>query len=156
MTASKPREAGSLKLAVLELVNACGGPKVVASLLGCSAQHVARMTDDAHPKTEMSLSRVLVLQSVCGQRIVTEYLAAEQGCIVEQMHLGAHQSLPIVLGRVTSEMGELLSAAAKDVQGGTLTATNAATVLDETDDVVSAVLQLRAEARATLAKKARP
>jgi NTP pyrophosphatase (non-canonical NTP hydrolase) len=70
------------------------------------------------------------------------------------MTLGSHQSLPIILGRVTSEMGELLSAAAKDMQTGTLTATNAATVLDETDDVVAAVLQLRAEARARLARKA--
>lgn len=152
----KPREAGSLKQAVAQLVEACGGQKVVAGFLSCSAQHVVRMTDDDHPKTEMRLGQVLLLQGQCGQRIVTEYLAAEQGCIVEQLDLGSrHHSLPIILGRVTSEMGELLSAAAKDVQGGTLTATNAATVLDETDDVVAAVLQLRAEARATLARKGR-
>jgi hypothetical protein len=147
--AYKPRQAGSLKQAVSGLVDACGGQTQVAVLLNCSAQHVARMTDDGN-KAEMRMAQVVLLELKCGRRIVTEYLAAEQGCIIEQIKPSAPAALPIIVGRITTEFAELLSAAAKDCQAGRLTAVNAANVLSETDDVVSAIITLRAQAREVL------
>lgn len=150
----KPRPPGSFKDAFAALVTRCGGQKAVAALLGCSAQNVARMTDADFPKSSPRLDQVILLEKHCGARIVSDWMAAEHGCVIEQMHTALHESLPIMLGRITSEMGELLSAAARDVQAGTLTRTNAANILRETDGVVGAVLTLRAAARDMLEENA--
>lgn len=146
----KPRKPGSLKEACAELVARCGGQTQVAKIWKCSAQNVARMTDDGNAQNPPRIDQIVVLEALCREPIVTRYMAAAQNCIVEPVRVAAHESLPIVVGRITSETGQLLSAAARDIQAGRLTATNAAAVLRETDDVIGAIAQLRAEARAIL------
>ena len=147
----KPRPAGSLKAAIAQLVEAVGGQDKAAYLLGLKArQSVARMTDDAYPATLMRLDQVMILQRASGTRIVTDWMAAEQACVVEPLHAGPQESLPIVVGRITSDLGELLSTAAVDMQQGRLTRTNAARVLRETDETIAATLCLRQVARNVL------
>ena len=146
----KPRKPGSLKEACARLVERCGGQTAAAGLLGCKQQHVARMTDEEHPKTLMSVPQILRLQKHCGARIVTDFMAAEQDSIVEPVHCDGHQPLAMVMGKITSETGELLSAAAQALAHGSLTRAHAATVLRETDDVIGPLVTLRTACREKL------
>jgi hypothetical protein len=145
----KPRKPGSLKEACALLVERAGGQKTVATLLRCSAQNVARMTDDDH-KQLLRADQVLLLEATVKDPIVTRFIAGVQNCIVEPVQCDHAEPLPFVMGRITKETGEMLSAAAQAVSTGKLTATNAAMVLRETDDVVCALAQLRAACRETL------
>ena len=154
---TKFRKPGSLKQALALLVESCGGQGPAAALLGqlqkrgnLSAQHVARMTDDQHPHDWMRVDQVALLESNCKDPIVAKYLAGQQNCIVEPVACAHHEPLPIVMGKITKETGELLSAAAMAVGAGKLTPTIAALVLRETDDVLCGLVQLRGECRAVL------
>lgn len=146
----KARLPGTLKGAEAELVAANGGP--VAAQENCTVKKTVlqQASDGDHPTRHLSLPVVAQLEKAIGRPVVTAFLAAELGCVVEPVCGRCIDSLPVVVGRITSEMGELLSAAARDVQSGTLTRVNAANVLRETDDVIAAVLELRAAARAVI------
>lgn len=148
----KPRKPGSLKKACAELVEACGGQKAVAGLWKCAPQNVARMTDDDHRQNPPRVDQILLLEALCGQPIVTRFMAGELNCIVEPINCTLHQPLAFVMGKVTKEMGEMLSAAALAVQAGTLSETNAALVLRETDDVICGAAEVRAACRDVLRK----
>lgn len=144
---TKLRTPGSFKQAVAQLVDRCGGQAAVATLLGCKQQHVARLTDEEFPKNLMTVPQILLLQKQSGARIVTDYMAAEQGSVVEPITCESHQPLPIILGNITSQTGELLSAAAQSLSQGILTVAHAASVLRETDDVMGPLVQLRSACR---------
>lgn len=152
----KTREPGSLKEAEAQLVGACGGPVAAAEKCSVGKTVLQQASDMDHPRRHLQLPVVAQLEKACGKPIVATFLAAELGCIVEPVCDRCIDSLPVVLGRITSEMGELLSAAAKDVQAGTLSRTNAANVLRETEDVFAAVMKLRQAARAVMEPEVQP
>jgi hypothetical protein len=145
----KIRKPGSMKEAVALLVERCGGQKVAAALWKCSPQNVARLTDCDH-KSLPRVDQVLLAESHCKDPIVTRFLASAQSCIVEPVRGGQQRPLAMVLGNITSQYGELLSAAAIDLCAGNLTKINAANILHESDDVIRAVIELRGGCRARL------
>jgi hypothetical protein len=92
----------------------------------------------------------MLLEAHCHDLIVTRYQAAEQDCIVEPVKVIHGEPLSMILGRITAQTGEMLSAGARDVEKGELTRANAASVLRETDDVLAATVELRVAAREVL------
>jgi len=146
----KPRQPGSLKQAIALLVEKCGGQTAVAGLWKCSPQNVARMSDDGSPQNPPRIDQILILEALCREPVVTRFMAGEVNCIVEPVNCGIREPLALIMGKITSETGELLSAAAMSVASGRMTPANAAIVLRETDDVVCALVDLRGDCRAVL------
>lgn len=146
----KARVPGTLKDAQAALIAACGGPVAAAEKcrLGKSVLQIA--TDADHPTRNLPVDVVECLEAACGDPIVTRYLAISQNCLVEPVHCDSIDPLAVVVGRVTAETGDVLSAAARDVQAGRLTRANAIGVLKETDELVAALIALRTEARAVV------
>lgn len=139
----KPRKPGSLKEACALLVQRCGGQGVVAGIWKCSAQNVARMTDSDSPQHPPRLDQILVLEGLCREPIVTRFMAGELNCIVEPVHCASKEPLAFVMGKITKETGEMLSAAAVALKEGKLTPVHAAIVLRETDDVLPGLIEMR-------------
>ncbi len=148
----KARVHGTLKAAEAALVDACGGVTTKASRVGKSVLQQA--TDPDAPQRHLALDVVADLERACGKPIVTQFLAQELGCIVEPLPRTSAEPVAVVVGRITEETGQLLGAAAHDVREGTLTRANASAILRETDDLLAAMIELRAAARAVL--EARP
>lgn len=146
---TKRPQPGSLNEAVTQLVDACGGQKVAASLWGCTSQHVSRFCSD-NDKATPRVDQIILAESYCKIPIVTRFMASEQSCIVEQVRSGVRRPLALVLGNIASQHGELFGAAAMDLQNGCLTKANAAIILHESDDVIYAVAELRDGCRATI------
>lgn len=146
----KRREAGTLKGAEADLVAACGGPVAAARMCRVGKTVLQQASDPDHPNRHLALPVVADLEWACGQPIVSRFLAGDLGWVLEKPGVISLDTLPVAIGRITSEMGELLSAAAMDVRAGALSRANAAHVLRETEDVLRAVMLLRAEARAVM------
>jgi hypothetical protein len=144
----KPREAGSLKDAVAALIEACGG----VSKVRCRVKKTVlqEYADNDKPARHMPLDIVQHLEAQCGNPIVTRFLALSNNCLLEQAGDQAREPTSIVLGRMTEDQGRILAAAAEDVRDGKLTRTNAEIVLRATDDMVPALIELRAAARAAI------
>jgi hypothetical protein len=143
----KVREPGTLKAAEAALIAACGGPVAAADKCSVGKTVLQQASDADHPTRHLSLPVVAQLERACGKPIVTSFLAAEQGYVIEKIGDQNLDALPVCIGRITSEMGELLSAAALDMRAGRLSHANATLVARETDDVIAALLILRAGAR---------
>lgn len=146
----KQRDRGTLNAAQAELIAACGGPLAAAKKCSVGKSVLQAASDKDQEKRFLSTRTVLELEAACGKPIVTEYLAGERACIVEPVQCKTRRPLALVMGNITSQTGELLSAAALDVQAGNLTQANAATILEETDDVICALVELRAACRAKI------
>lgn len=111
----KPREPGSLKSAVAELVTACGGQGPSAELSRVSRSQIARYTDDSgeHETVQMPADIVLALERACGDPVVTRYLAGVQGHALIDLKARTDEPYGVVLARVGKETGELFAAAAQ-------------------------------------------
>jgi len=145
----KQRVPGTLKGAEAALVSACGGPAAAAKVhgVGVGKTTIHKASDADHPDCHLNLQAVMVLEAHCGLPLVSSFLLAERGILVDVGSACCSDPLAVVVGRITTEVGELLSAAARDVAANKLTRANAINVLRETEDVCPAVLQLRALAR---------
>lgn len=146
----KQRDVGTLNAAQAELITACGGPSEAAKKCSVGKSVLQAASDKDQDKRFLSTKTVMELESACGKPIVTQFLAGERGCIIEPVQCKSRRPLALVVGNITAQTGELLSAAAHDVSSGNLTMVNAATIIDETDDVLCAVIELRAACRAKL------
>jgi hypothetical protein len=143
----KPRPPGTLKAAEAALIAACGGPVAAQDKCSVGKTVLQQASDCNHPRRHLSLPVVMELEAACDKPILSAFLVLARGCLVEPVKALAVEPMPMALGRITKEMGELLSAAAMHMQHGTLTRAHAQTILRETDDVVAALLPLRAIAR---------
>jgi hypothetical protein len=143
----KARDVGTLNAAQAELIAACGGPSEAAGKCSVGKSVLQAASDKDQSKRFLSTRTVVELEAACDQPIVTRFLAAERGCIVEQVRRSSSRPLALILGKITSEFGELLTAAAIDAANGKLTKGSAAILLDETDDVICALVDFRAKCR---------
>jgi hypothetical protein len=150
----KVRDVGTLNAAQAELITACGGPLEAAKKCGVGKSVLQAASDPDQNKRFLSTKTVMELEAACGQPIVTRFLAGERACIVEPVKCHSRRPLAMVMGSITSETGELLSAAAKDVAAGSLTVANASLIIDETDDLLCAVVELRVACRDKLESEA--
>lgn len=148
-TFMKPRDPGTLKDAQAALIEACGG----ISKARCRVKKSVLQTyaDKDRPECNMPADVIADLEAQCGEPIVTRFLALSANCFVERgADYPTDEPCSIVLGRLTEDTGRILSATAQDVHDGRLTVANAETVLRQTDDMIVAIAELRAAARAAI------
>lgn len=79
MTAYKPRDLGTLKGAVTQLIEYCGGLDRAALMSRVSASSLARYSDPAEATSHIAADVALALEIAAGAPIVSRFMAAEQG-----------------------------------------------------------------------------
>lgn len=149
----KARVPGTLKGAEAALIEICGGPMLAANKCRIGKTVLQLASDTDHPDRHLAVDVVADLEAAAGDPVVSRFLALERGFLLEPIRVSAREPLAVVVGRVTSETGDVLSAAARDVQAGKLTRANAIGVLKETDELNAALIELRSEARAVVEAK---
>lgn len=143
----KEREPASLKEAIAELINRCGGIEGAAKKTRVSRSQIARYSDPAHDDVHMPVDVVRALELACGEPIVTRYLASELGALLIPLHPkpdAPHYSEHLAqLGR---EGGKLYGEAA-EMLGRGKTPKKAALVLREAMKTATALAELISDLR---------
>lgn len=150
----KKRDSGSLKEAEAQLVNACGGLKVAASVSRIGKSVIAAATDSDHPERHLPVDVVVDLERRAGQPIVTRYLASESGHLLLPVRGEMSEPYPIVISRITKEVGELLTAGAFALREGKMNAAGARNIKREALDLAAAIAELIADCDAETARGA--
>lgn len=152
----KPRTPGSLKAAVSELIEACGGLAKVAKVVRVGATQLQRYSDSEEPVCHMPVDVVRALEGLCGQPIVTEYLAVESGyCLFRPPTANdAGQTLSVDFARTAQKSGKLFEDYANAMgNDGVIDAGEAAELIADTDHLLSVLLHLRAQLVARTGEK---
>lgn len=141
----KPRESGSLKEAVAQLVMACGGQREAAGLTRVSPAQMARYTDDSEDNTlcNMPVDIVRVLEHESGRPIVTRYLAAIEGRALLDLELPILDVTPAEkLAHVAEKSGKLLADAARALEHNRFDPKRAPLVRKECLEAMAAITAL--------------
>jgi hypothetical protein len=75
----KPRPSYTLKDAASDLIEACGGLKAAAEILGLSIAQTGRYADPAYPRVHLTIDGLLRLAQASGEVGVLSYLADRLG-----------------------------------------------------------------------------
>lgn len=150
---TKERQAGSLKAAVYDLVQECGGNEAVGKLLGCSAENVRRMADCDDRQHVPRIEQIVLLERHCGEAIVTSWMAGQSNCIVEPVVCENVAPVATVIGKLTEEFADVLADAGIAVATGRLTHISAKPILRETNDLVCVLVDLRARCRDAIKRR---
>lgn len=80
----KVRRPGTLKEAVTELIDECGGLPGAAAFARVGRSHLFRYSDDSDENADKNIpvDVALALELRTGRRLVTEWLAAQHGCLL--------------------------------------------------------------------------
>ncbi len=135
----KPRPAGTLKAAMAELVEACGGTLRAADLLGVSQSQIQRCTDAVEAKAELKLSWVRALERDCRRPIVTSFLALEAGHAIIPIDIGSNAPLAADMARFGEHAAELFGRYATALADGALSATEAGQIKNDVLHVMGAL-----------------
>lgn len=141
----KARPAGSLKDAATRLVNRCGGFKASVDPAGVSANTLFRYTDDSEDSLDrhMPVHVVRRLERACGEPVVTEFLAAEQGCALLRLPpAGLPDAWAEDLAVVMRESAEAVQQIAGDLADGKID--RAGEGIREIDEAIAVFVALRA------------
>jgi hypothetical protein len=142
----KPRQAGTLKAAVADLVDAVGGLHRTSDLLGRSQTQVARYTDHGEPD-HISVDQVRILEQAAHTAPVTAFLAQEAGCVLLPVQPMGSQAIDIDFARVGQNAAELFAAyglALGDKHSpGIVDAKEAGELIARSDDLMRVVGGLR-------------
>lgn len=144
--AVKPRPAGTLKAAVLELVEAVGGHVRAAEIVEASKGHVQRWTD---PDGEAAgvlpgVGKIRTLERAAGDPVVTRFLAAEAGHALMPMGQSASETIAVLLALSAGEIADVLRAGAEAMRDGHVSRAEAMEMLPEIDQAMRALGALRA------------
>jgi hypothetical protein len=78
----KPRASYTLKEATSDLIEACGGLKAAAEILGLSTAQTGRYADPAYPRVHLTIDGLLRLSQASGEMCVLGYLADRLGHVL--------------------------------------------------------------------------
>lgn len=147
--AYKRPAAGTLKEAVAALVKACGGLEKVSSIIEdrlqrkLSTTQIARYYDKDQPQAAMPVDIVRLLEGVCGQNIVSGFIALDTGAVVVPVpHDHSRQDCLQHLSGVLRESGTLSSNACAALADGTLAPGERAKLRAEAMKAMSALAAL--------------
>lgn len=143
--AVKARPAGTLKQAILLLVEAVGGHVRAAEICECSKGHVQRWTDPDGDCASVlpPVHKIRALEAVAGDPIVTRFLAAEAGHALVSVQSDPEVALGVLLALAAGEGAEVLKVGADALRDGVLTAKEAGRLVPEIDDAMRAFAALR-------------
>ncbi len=140
----KLRPAGTLKDAILQLVEACGGHVRAAEICEVSKGTVQRWTDADGECANVfpGVNKIRVLENTCDDLIVTRFLAAEGGNalvkIVEPKR--ASQLLSVMAGEAGGEVGDVMRAVANAMaDDGEISKREAGPIIREIHEAMAAL-----------------
>lgn len=145
----KIRPAGTLKDAVLQLVEANGGHVRAGEIAEVTKGSVQRWTDADGEAASVfpGVNKVRLLESACDDPHVTRFLAAEAGfALVRVSHAGeAVAALNMMAVSAGGEMGDVLRSVANAMaDDGTIDGREAGAIIREIDEAMSALAAARA------------
>ncbi len=143
--AVKPRPAGTLKAAVLELVDAVGGHVRAAEIVETSKGHVQRWTDPDGESAGVlpSVGKIRLLERAAGEPVVTRFLAAEAGHALMPMGQSTAETIAVLLALSAGEIADVLRAGAEAMRDGHVSRREAVEMLPEIDQAMRALGALR-------------
>ena len=147
---NKPRTPGSLKEAFADLIAACGGVDRVADLLGKRKTQVYRYTDEAEEDSEMKPSQVRILETACGQPIVTTFLAAEQKCLLLRVEPLGDLRLDRDVARLGEEASKVFGRYVEGSADGKWSAKELAAMVAQSARAAAVLMAIRADCEALL------
>ncbi len=147
----KPRPAGTLKGAVLQLVDACGGHVRSAEIAEVTKGSVQRWTDADGETAGVfpGVNKVRLLEAAADDPIVTRFLAAEAGFALVKVGEGSDfvSALNVMAAMAGGEMGDVLRSVANAMaDDGTIDPREAGLIIRETDEAMAKLAALRATA----------
>ena len=145
----KTRQPASLKSVFAELIAKSGGTHRAAELVNSSATIIHKCTDPLYPPKELRISWVRILEKMCGEPIVTEFLAAEAGCLLIKLRYDLNDNLMQDIARIGREYGEFMDRLGRALSDGFVDPSEARELIVELDEMAGAM----AAAREVLSKK---
>ena len=142
----KWREPGSLKQATAQLIDANGGPQGAAEGCRVTAGMLFKYTDpnDENRLRFMPVDIVRGLERVCGDPVVTRFLAAEAGHVLIRLDLPDDVAgLPKALAQAAAEASDVYKVAAQCLEDGNVEPGEAATLVAEIDQAMEAFAAMR-------------
>jgi len=133
--------AGTLHAAQQRLVEACGGPKEVAALLGRSLRQTQRFVDPSLPRY-FDANEIFILEQRAGRMFVTGWVAHAQSAALLHFPAGAARPLRAHFARVAKRFATLFAIEAERGEGA-LDKRTAGQLLNADDDLISAASDLR-------------
>lgn len=147
----KPRPAGTLKDAILALVERLGGAIRAGEIAEVTKGQVQRWTDPDSDNAAVfpSAGKVRLLEAAAGEPVVTRFLAAEAGFVLVPASGEMGPALPVLAALAAGEFGDVLRAIADGTAGdGALSPAEAGRVIKEIDEALAALAAARAFAAA--------
>jgi hypothetical protein len=141
------RPAGSLKEATSALVTAVGGQARAADLVGSTQSVVQRYTDPSAPDRSIPVAKVRILEAAARRPIITEFLAAEAGCLLLQPLLDIAGSPNADFATIGQEIGDLFATIHRAQSDGRIDPREAGQVINALDDAARAIMAARATMR---------
>ncbi len=116
-----PRPGGSLKDAVLRLVQACGGEVSASEVCRVSPAQIHKYTDPTHADVSMPSDVVRSLEAFCGDPIVTQWQTAAAGGVFIPLACRDPEALPDQLARSVREHSDLVARTVESMADNTIT-----------------------------------
>lgn len=150
----KLREPGSLKDAVTQLVQSCGGQKRASELCRVSLAQINRYTDDSeeHRFVHMPVDIVALLEAQCGDAIVTRYLALAANGLFVPLPKGGDAPYAKLLATIGREQGRLFCEACTALGDGKMSSKEAGRVTREAMRLAAALAALMGDLRNVITK----
>jgi len=149
----KQRTPGSLKEAAHQLIKECGGLDGAAEIARVRKSQLFRYTNDSEEDANCHMPADVVrsLEAYCGQPIITEYLAAAQGCVVfrpEPAPAGA--TIPQSVAEIAEQTSKLFHEFALAFADGRIDPAEAGKMLKAGDAAVRHFMRMRPELMARI------
>lgn len=142
----KLRRPGSLKAAVAELIEQCGGLQRAAEIARVSRSQLFRYSNDSEDdaNTHMPADIVAALERYSGHPAVTEWLAAEAACTLLVIAVDpAKESIPQDVAEIAQHASQLFAEFATAFTDGSIDAAEAGKMLTAGDAMIREYMHLR-------------
>lgn len=146
-----------LKAFFRDLVTACGGPKRAAEIVRAQPSHISEAMAIHNADRWPRLDHIALLESDCGQPIVTAALADRMGYALQAVSAeGTHTSPLMHLSRIVSEVRDVECTVLTAMNDGQLSAADRRDVRRQAQEAIAALNALCADLLDTAAATVTP
>ncbi|WP_299393229.1 phage regulatory CII family protein [Pelagibius sp.] len=147
----KDRNPASLKAAVSDLIESCGGGPRAADVARVGKASLFRYTDESEDNANyhMPADVIRALETHCGQPIVTRFLAAEAGAVLLTLPRegGLDGDWSVRLAALAKDSSDIFAKFGEILADGMITPREAGEVIQEVDKAMAHLGQIRAVMR---------
>lgn len=142
----KQRRPGTLKAAVTDLIEQCGGFQRAAVIARVSRSQLFRYGNDSEDdaNTHMPADIVAALERYCAHAVVTEWLAAEANCTLLPVAVDTDsETIPQNVGQIAQHASRLFAEFATAFGDGRIDGSEAGRMLTAGDAMLREYMNLR-------------